>query len=119
MYVLITLIFGINFVCNHFAFLAYGKISMLTLVQSCILTAWDCRLMKLREAVDVLTGSGHIGIIFNEATTAGVLDSLKGCTRLLMTEEGGVVLKQMGAFSITYDGQQKLFYSRRLSCTTY
>jgi hypothetical protein len=54
--------------------------------------------MKFREIGDKKNGSEHIRVIINEATTAGVLDSLKGCTRLLMTEEGDVILKRMATF---------------------
>ena len=71
---------------------------MLGLVQSSILAVRNYRPMKFRETNDKLNGSAHIRVIFNEATTAGVLDSLKGCTRLFMTEEGDVILKRMGVF---------------------
>jgi hypothetical protein len=71
---------------------------MLGLVQSSIVAVRNCRSKKFREIGDNLVGWSHIRVIFNEATTAGVLDSLKGCTRLLMTEEGDVILKRMGAF---------------------
>ncbi|CAF1300271.1 unnamed protein product [Rotaria sordida] len=77
---------------------SYGKSPMLGLVQSSILAVRDSRPMKFREVGDKLNGSNHIRVIFNEATTAGVLDSLKGCTRMLMTEEGDVILQRMGAF---------------------
>ncbi|CAF3801530.1 unnamed protein product [Rotaria sp. Silwood1] len=73
---------------------SYGKSPMLGLVQSSILAVRDSRPMKFREVGDKLNGSNHIRVIFNEATTAGVLDSLKGCTRMLMTEEGDVILKR-------------------------
>jgi hypothetical protein len=71
---------------------------MLGLVRSSILAVRDYRPLKFREDGDVMIGSSHIRVIFNEATTAGVLDALKGCTRLLLTEEGDVILKRMGAF---------------------
>jgi hypothetical protein len=78
--------------------LAYGKSPMLNLVQSSILSVRNCRPHKFRAIGDTMNGSNHINVIFNEATTAGVLDALKGCTRLLLTEEGDVILKRMGAF---------------------
>jgi len=90
--------FDITFIHDGSFYLAYGKSPMLALVQSSILAVRNCRLLKFREIGDKLNGSNHIRVIFNEATTAGVLDSLKGCTRLLMTEEGDVILKRMGAF---------------------
>lgn len=71
---------------------------MLNLVKSSILAVRNARPTKFREMGDKFAGSNHIRVIFNEATTAVVLDSLKGCTRLLMTEEGDVILKRMGAF---------------------
>ncbi|CAF3607743.1 unnamed protein product [Rotaria socialis] len=65
--------------------------------------------MKFREIGDKLQGSDHIRVIYNEATTAGMLDSLKGCTRLLMTEEGDVILKRMGAFLLPSIGGRDTF----------
>ncbi|CAF1396999.1 unnamed protein product [Adineta steineri] len=41
--------------------------------------------------------SGRIRVILNEGSTAGVLEPVNGCTRLLMTEEGNVVLTRVGA----------------------
>ncbi|CAF1388075.1 unnamed protein product [Rotaria sordida] len=77
---------------------SYGKSPMLGLVQSSILAVRDSRPMKFREVGEKLNGSSHIRVIFNEATMAGVLDSLKGYTRILMEEEGDVILQRMGAF---------------------
>lgn len=34
-------------------------------------------------------------VYFDEHTTAGLLDSLQGCTRFLITDEADVVLKKM------------------------
>ncbi|CAF1234609.1 unnamed protein product [Rotaria magnacalcarata] len=82
---------------------------MLTLVQSSLLAVRNSRTMKFREIGDKLQGSDHIRVIYNEATTAGMLDSLKGCTRLLMTEEGDVILKRMGAFLLPSIGGRDTF----------
>ncbi|CAF1256081.1 unnamed protein product [Adineta steineri] len=48
--------------------------------------------------------SGRIRVIFNESSTAGVLELLKGCTRLSMTEEGDVVLTRIGVFLLSTTG---------------
>ncbi|CAM4983597.1 unnamed protein product [Rotaria socialis] len=88
---------------------SYGKSPMLTLVQSSLLAVRNSRTMKFREIGDKLQGSDHIRVIYNEATTAGMLDSLKGCTRLLMTEEGDVILKRMGAFLLPSIGGRDTF----------
>ncbi|CAF3362242.1 unnamed protein product [Rotaria socialis] len=77
---------------------SYGKSSMLNLVESAILAVRNARSTKFRESGNKSAESNHIRVTYNEATTAGVLDSLKGCTRLLITEEGDVILKRMGAF---------------------
>ncbi|CAF1096197.1 unnamed protein product [Adineta steineri] len=45
--------------------------------------------------------SGRIRVILNEGSTAGILEPMNGCTRLLMTEEGNVVLTRIGAFLLT------------------
>ena len=71
---------------------------MFGLVQASILAVRNYRSLKFREIGDSVNGSSHIRIMFNEATTAGVLDSLKGCAELLMIDEGDVILKRMGAF---------------------
>lgn len=89
---------------------------MLNVVQSCIITVRNCRPTKFRELGDNLSNSESVGVIFNEGTTAGVLDSLKNCTRLFMTEEGDVILKRMGAFlSPTIGGRD---YSSLEDCRT-
>ncbi|CAF3328562.1 unnamed protein product [Rotaria socialis] len=81
-----------------FAKSSYSKSPMLGLVQTSMLAVRNSRTMKFREVEDKLNGTSHIGDIFNEGTTAGLLDALKGCTRLLLTEEGDVILRRMGTF---------------------
>lgn len=73
---------------------AYGKSPILDLVRSSIDVVVGWRPTKFKS----IRGNGEESdpvVYFDEHTPAGLLNSLQGCTRLLVTDEADVVFKKM------------------------
>ncbi|CAF1683434.1 unnamed protein product, partial [Rotaria magnacalcarata] len=74
---------------------SYGKSPILDLVRKAI----DVVLIHRPSNFKSTSKDGHESdqvVYFDENTTAGLLSSLRGCTRFLITDEADVVLKKMG-----------------------
>ena len=84
------LLFEIVFSC-----LAYGKSPILDLVRRAIDEVVRCRASKFKSVSKDGEECDQI-VYFDENTPAGLLSSLRGCTRFLITDEADVVLKKMG-----------------------
>jgi hypothetical protein len=63
-------------------------------VRKCIDEVVNCRLLKFKSFSKNGEDSDQV-VYFDENTPAGLLNSLRGCTRFLITDEADVVLKKM------------------------
>lgn len=75
-------------------FVGYGKSPILSNVRKAIATIARLRPEKFRST-DSQPGD-HVNVVSDETTAAGILSSLKGCTRLLAPDEGDEVFRDLG-----------------------
>ena len=72
----------------------YGKSPILANVRKSIAMVAKMRPRKFRP-VDAQPGE-FVNVVNDEATPAGILSSLKGCTKLLAPDEGDEVFRDLG-----------------------
>jgi hypothetical protein len=75
-------------------FAGYGKSPILANVRRSIAMVAKTRLKKFRP-IDTQPGE-FVNVVSDEATPAGILSRLKGCTRLLAPDEGDEVFRDLG-----------------------
>ncbi|CAF1543645.1 unnamed protein product [Adineta ricciae] len=74
---------------------SYGKSPILDIVRKCVDEVVKVRPSKFKSCAKDEKDSDRV-VYFDENTAAGLLGSLRGCTRFLITDEADVVLKKMG-----------------------
>lgn len=81
--------------CQHrFLTSGYGKSTVLSNVRKSIAVVTRMRPKKFRP-VDAQPGE-FVNVVTDEATPAGILSCLRGCTKLLAPDEGDEVFRDMG-----------------------